>query len=173
MEADFSYNVADWKPEVDYDVSGDTGELIIEQGSSEGVPLGADARNEWDIRFNDAVPTDLVVEMGAGESNLDLDSLTLTGLTLNMGAGKTTVDLTGDYVRDFDASIEGGVGEATVLLPSEVGALVSAEGGLGKIKAKGLRREGDSYVNDAYGDSDVTLNVDVQGGVGQINLEVV
>ncbi len=173
MEGDFSYNVADWKPEVDYNVSGDTGELIVEQGSSEGVPLGADARNEWDVRLSDEVPTNLVVEMGAGESDLDLDSLTLTGLTLHMGAGTTTVDLTGDYGRDFDASIEGGVGEATVVLPSEVGVRVRAEGGLGKINAKGLRREGDSYVNDAYGDSEVTLDIDVQGGVGQINLEVV
>src|SRR3712207_8659627 len=45
--------------------------------------------------------SDLVVEMGAGESDLDLDSLTLTGLNLQMGAGETTVDLTGDYDRDF------------------------------------------------------------------------
>jgi predicted membrane protein len=111
--------------------------------------------------------------MGAGESDLDLDSLTLTGLNLQMGAGKTTVDLTGDYAQDFDASIQGGVGEATVLLPSEVGVRARAEGGLGKINAEGLQREGDSYVNDAYGDSDVSLEIDVQGGVGQINLEVV
>jgi hypothetical protein len=61
MEADFSYNVADWQPEVSYDVSGDTGELIVEQGSSEGVPVGGDARNEWDVRFNDEVPTELRV----------------------------------------------------------------------------------------------------------------
>lgn len=33
--------------------------------------------------------------------------------------------------------------------------------------------EGDSYVNDAYGNSNVSLEVDVQGGVGQFNLEVV
>jgi hypothetical protein len=90
-----------------------------------------------------------------------------------MGAGKTTVDLTGDYARNFDASIKGGVGEATVLLPSEVGVRARAEGGLGKINAKGLQREGNSYVNDAYGNSDVTLDVDVQGGVGEINLKVV
>src|SRR3712207_5337836 len=70
MEADFSYNVADWKPEVSYDVSGDTGELIVEQGSGGGIP-GGDARNEWELRFNDAVPTDLHLQMGAGESNLD------------------------------------------------------------------------------------------------------
>ena len=90
-----------------------------------------------------------------------------------MGAGQTTVDLTGDYGQDLEARLEGGVGEATVLLPSEVGVRARAEGGLGKINAEGLQREGESYVNDAYGDSDVTLEVDVQGGVGQINLEVV
>jgi hypothetical protein len=173
MEADFAYNVSDWEPEVSYEVSGETGELTVEQGSDEGVRLGGDARNEWEVRFNDEVPTDLRVEMGAGESDLDLDSLTLTGLDLEMGAGKTTVDLTGDYAQDLDASIEGGVGEATVLLPSEVGVRARAEGGLGKINAEGLQREGDSYVNDAYGDSEITLEVDVQGGVGQINLEVV
>jgi hypothetical protein len=173
MEADFSYNVADWKPEMDYEVSGENGDLTVEQGGGEDGRLGGVARNEWDLRFNDDVPTDLVVEMGAGESDLDLDSLTLTGLDLQMGAGETTVDLTGDYAQDFDASIEGGVGEATVLVPSEVGVRVRAEGGLGKINAERFQREGEAYVNDAYGDSAVTLNVDVRGGVGSINLEVV
>jgi hypothetical protein len=173
MEADFSYNVAEWKPKVTYDVSGDTGELTVKQGSGEGINLGGDARNEWDISLNDEVPTDLVVQMGAGESDLDLDSLTLTGLDLQIGAGKTTVDLTGDYTQSFHTSIQGGVGEATVELPSEVGVKAKAEGGLGTINAEGLKKVGDSYVNDAYGESDVNLSVDIQGGVGEINLEVV
>jgi hypothetical protein len=173
MEGDFSYNVAEWKPEVSYDVSGKMGELVVRQGGSEGSNLGGEARNEWDIRLNDELPTDLVVQLGAGESDLDLDSLTLEGLKLQMGAGKTTVDLAGDYAQSFDASIQGGVGEATVMLPSGVGVKAKAQGGLGKIDAVGLERVGDSFVNDAYGESDVTLHVDVQGGVGEINLEVV
>ena len=173
MEADFAYNVADWKPRVVYEVNGDDGELSVKQGHGEGVRLGGGARNEWDVRLNDEVPTGLLVEMGAGESDLDLDSLTLTGVDLQMGAGETTVDLTGDYSRGFDASIQGGVGEATVMLPSEVGVRAKAEGGLGKINAEGLTREGNSYVNDAYGNSDVILEIDVEGGVGEINLEVV
>jgi N-terminal domain of toast_rack, DUF2154 len=173
MEGDFSYNVADWKPEVSYDVSGDEGELVVRQGGSEGSNLTGEARNEWEIRLNDELPTDLVVQLGAGESDLDLDSLSLEGLKLQMGAGKATVDLTGDYARGFDASIQGGVGEATIMLPSEVGVKAKAQGGLGKINAEGLERVGDSYVNDAYGESDVNLNVNVQGGVGEINLEVV
>ncbi|HEV2743354.1 MAG TPA: toast rack family protein [Rubrobacter sp.] len=173
MEGDFSYNGADWKPQIDYEVSGEKGDLTVEQGSGDDGRLGGGARNEWDVRFSDDVPTDLVVEMGAGESDLDLDSLILTGLDLQMGAGQTTVDLTGDYAEGFDARIQGGVGEATVLVPSKVGVRVRAEGGLGKINAEGFQREGDAYVNDAYNDSEVTLNVDVQGGVGTINLEVV
>jgi hypothetical protein len=60
-----------------------------------------------------------------------------------------------------------------VLVPSGVGVRMRAEGGLGKINAEGFQREGQAYVNDAYGDSEVTLEVDVRGGVGQINLEVV
>src|SRR5215217_20959 len=49
MEADFAYNVPDWKPKVNYEVSGDIGELSVRQGSGGGVRLGGDARNEWDI----------------------------------------------------------------------------------------------------------------------------
>jgi hypothetical protein len=158
---------------VSYDLSGKKGELVVKQGSAEGGNLSGGARNEWDISMNDELPTDLVVQMGAGESVLDLDSLTLTGVDLQMGAGKTTVDLTGDYAQDFDANIEGGVGEATVLLPSEIGVKAKAEGGLGKISAKGLKKVGDSYVNEAYGESDTNLRVDVKGGVGAINLKVV
>src|SRR5215210_4748364 len=173
MEGDFSYNVSEWKPKVSYDVNGQKGELLVKQGGANSGSLGAKARNEWDINFNEEVPTDLVVKMGAGESELDLDSLTLKGVDLQMGAGKSTVDLTGDYAQSFDATIEGGVGEVTVMLPSGVGVKAKAQGGLGKINAEGLKKVGDSYVNDAYGESDVNLDVDVQGGVGQINLEVV
>jgi hypothetical protein len=173
MEADFSYNVSDWKPKVSYDVSGEKGELVVKQGSTGGAGLSGGAHNEWDISMNDELPTDLVVQLGAGESNLDLDSLTLKGLDLQMGAGKTTVDLTGDYTQGFDASIEGGVGQATVLLPSGIGVKAKAEGGLGGINAKGLKKVGDAYVNEAYGESDTNLNVDVKGGVGEINLKVV
>jgi hypothetical protein len=140
MEGDFSYNVADWKPQIDYEVNDEKGDLTVEQRSGDDGRLGG-ARNEWDLLFNDDVPTDLVVEMGAGESDLDLDGLALTGLDLQMGAGETAVDLTGDYARGFDASIEGGVGEATVLVPSEVGVRVRAEGGLGKIDAEVSREK--------------------------------
>ena len=46
MEADFAYNVADWQPEANYEVVGDTGERTVEQqGLREGIPT-RDVGNE-------------------------------------------------------------------------------------------------------------------------------
>jgi hypothetical protein len=173
IEADFAYNVAAWQPQVNYEVVGDTGELSVEQqGVGQGIPT-PDARNEWDLRLNDAMPIDLGVQMGGGVTNLDLDSLTLTGLSLDVAAGSTTVDLTGEWERDLSAVVRGGAGEVTVLLPSQVGVRVNAGTGLGRVNAEGLQQRGEAFVNDAYGDSEVTLEVDVEGGLGQINLKTI
>jgi hypothetical protein len=45
--------------------------------------------------------------------------------------------------------------------------------GIGRIDAKGLKKVDGSYVNEAYGESDTNLSVEVKGGVGEINLKVV
>ena len=36
----------------------------------------------------------------------------------------------------------------------------------------GLKQDGNAYVNDAYGVSSVTLQIVMETGIGQINLEV-
>jgi uncharacterized protein DUF2154 len=46
VEGDFSYNVADWKPRIGYDFSGEKGELTVEQGSGDDGRLSGGARNE-------------------------------------------------------------------------------------------------------------------------------
>ncbi len=70
MEGEFSYNVADWKSQIDYEVNDEKGELTVEQGSGDDGRLGGGARIEWDLRFYDDVPTDLLVEMGSGRAIL-------------------------------------------------------------------------------------------------------
>lgn len=171
LEADFAYNVADWKPEVEYRIIGDRGRLTVRQPSGTGSTLGG-ARYEWDLRLNDDVPLELSVVLGAGRADLILGSLSLTNLDIKIGAGETILDLTGDWKTDLSANIKGGVGRTTVRLPRDVGVRVDAKAGIGRINATGLKRDGGAYVNDAYGESDVTLRIDIKGGVGEINLEL-
>jgi hypothetical protein len=170
MNADFTYNVAEWKPEVNYQVSGGVGNLEVQQPES-GSSTG-NTRNDWDIHLSNTAPMEMTVNMGAGRATLTLSGLALSRLELNMGAGETTVDLTGNWKKNLSAQIHGGVGRATIRLPGDVGVHVIAHGGLGSINAGGFQKQDDAYVNDQYGKSPVTLQIEVEGGVGEINLEL-
>lgn len=168
MEADFNYDEAEGKPEISYHVSGSAGRLDITQPGRK-FHMGP-TRNDWNLRFANNIPMELKVEMGAGQSELKVGELSLTRLEINMGAGQVTADLTGDWKKDLDAEIHGGVGHAVISLPVDVGVRVHATGGIGSITAGGLKRDGDEYVNELYGKSPVTLRLDVSGGVGNIEL---
>jgi hypothetical protein len=172
MDAEFTYNVAAWQPEVDYQITGDEGHLEVRQPEVDNIGALESYRYTWDVRLNDQVPMDLHVALGAGEGTLDVGGLALTRLDVDVGAGQGTIDLTGDRTSDLDVSVEAGVGDLTVRLPRDVGARVEVEGGLGEVDAGELRVEDGAYVNDAYGESGVTITVDIAGGVGQVSLEL-
>ena len=174
LEAEFSYEDDLWKPEVRYGESGFRGNLRIWQPHIpfRVGPGGGGSKNEWDLRLKDDVPLDLEVSLGAGKSVLDLKGLYLRSLDVHMGAGEVDLDLTGKWRKSFDARVRGGVGRATVYLPKEVGVEATARGAIGEIRADGFTRSGHNYTNGAYGKTPVTLRVDVEGGIGEINLRL-
>jgi hypothetical protein len=171
LQADFIYNVAEWKPEVEYSVISNQGQLTVQQPSDRDHPEGR-IRYEWDLRINNNVPINLSIILGAGASSLDLRGLSLTKLDIITGVGEGIIDLTGDWEQDLEASVTGGIGKVTLLLPKDVGARVDRAGGIGDVNTGNLKRDGSAYINDAYGESAVTLNIIITGGVGQINLEL-
>jgi hypothetical protein len=168
MEADFTYNVAAWKPEVRYNNTGARGDLTIEQPAS-GGHFG-ETTYIWDLRFNDQVPLDFTANLGAGEGQLNLGSLSLRSVEIEMGAGELRLDLRGQPKRSYDVRIRGGVGEATVHLPTGVGIEADVQGGIGDISAQGLRKQEGRYVNDALDTAKVRIHLNIRGGVGSIKL---
>jgi N-terminal domain of toast_rack, DUF2154/Domain of unknown function (DUF5668) len=169
LEAEFDYRSSSGTPKVDYSVSGTTGELRVSQDNSD-VHINTTSDNHWTIHLANDVPLEIKIEMGAGRGNLRLRDIDVTLLNINVGAGQVDVDLTGDRKSDLTADIEGGVGEANIRLPKNVGVIVRASGGIGTIDARGLHHDGDEYTNDLYGKSPVTIHLKVEGGVGRINL---
>jgi hypothetical protein len=168
LDGDFTYDVVAWKPDLRYTSSGGTGDLILEQ--PESTSSTGSAKNHWDLHFNDNVPLNLKVEFGAGEARLNLGSLSLSGLNIEIGAGTLSLDLRGTPTKDYSVRIRGGVGEATVYLPKDVGITANVSGGLGEISATGLHKNGDRYVNDSSGTAKTKIRLDIQGGVGSIKL---
>jgi hypothetical protein len=168
MEGDFRFNQPRSRPDIRYDASGFRGHLIVEEPSHVHHVGNADYR--WDVRLNDEKPIDLEVHFGAGEGRLDLGSLTLRSVQVHMGVGQLKVDLRGTPKNDYNVSVQGGIGEATIYLPSGVGVVADAHGGIGGINAHGLENRDGRYVNSDYGHAKTTIRLDVHGGIGAINL---
>ena len=168
LDADFTFSGSFSEPRVNYNVRDGVGQLEISQ-DSQSVHFG-NSQNEWNVRFSREVPLELQIEMGAGQGNLHFRDIPLKRLELHMGAGQVDVDLTGDRKTDLTADIEGGVGQANIRLPRNVGVIANASGGIGSIAAHGLKHDGDEYTNDAYGKSPVTIHLKVEGGIGEIQL---
>lgn len=168
VEADFRYDSANGEPEVDYNVNSGHGQLDMKENDG-SVHFGTGDR-EWDLHFNDSVPLDLTVQMGAGQSNLKFAGVDLTHLEVHVGAGQMILDLTGPRKQDLSADIHGGVGQAEVRLPKDVGVRAHASGGIGSINVRGLTKQGDVYVNAAYGKTPATIDLNIEGGIGEIDL---
>jgi hypothetical protein len=168
LDADFNYRTVEGKPRVDYSVSGDRGQLEVTQ-EEKHLNFGG-RRNDWTLRFGNNIPLDLKVALGAGKSDLNLKDVDVTHLEVNMGVGRMELDLRGERKEDLQVDIQGGVGSAEIRLPKNVGVHVNASGGIGSVNAHGLQREGSSYVNDVYGKTHATIQVNVQGGVGEVSL---
>lgn len=171
LEASFEYSRDRYRPEVDYRRFGDKGVLQVRHSRRHGIPFGR-VRNRWDLNLSKAVPLDLEIDLGAGQSDIDLRGLKLQRVEIDMGVGEMTLDLQGPHEQSFGVKIDGGVGSGKIYLPSEVGVRVKVDGGIGSVNAHGLTKQGGAYVNEAYGRSAVAIEVDVDAGIGSLDLRV-
>ena len=167
MEGTFAYNVAEWKPVVDYR-AGANGELTVSQPKSTGS--FGNTINNWDLKLNEELPLDITASLGAGEATLGLGKLNLSRVEMNIGAGEVQMDLRGEPKRDYAVQIRGGVGETVVYLPKNVGISATATKGIGDISTEGLEQRDGVWINPERVGAPVTVRLDVKGGIGAIRL---
>ena len=95
FEGIFTYNVKKWEPEVDYHIDHGQGLLTVEQGGGRWTPCFWSVRNDWEIKFKNGVPLDLVANTSSGNSTFDLRPLSLLSLDINSSSGSVEADLSG------------------------------------------------------------------------------
>jgi hypothetical protein len=83
VEGTATYNIEDFKPEVDTDDD----EVRIRQGAYEfaAAPTLRTLKNIWDLQLGDS-DIDLDIQAGAYQGRMELGGLSLTGLTVHDGA---------------------------------------------------------------------------------------
>jgi hypothetical protein len=161
--------------EMDVKAGAGQGELDLSDLQLEKLDIDLGA-GDFTINFNEPNKARLSrFTLDAGAAKLEITGVGNASpekMVVQGGAGEITLDLTGDWTRSADVEVTAGVGKLTLHLPEGVGVRVEVEGGLSEIEASGLRHSDGAYVNDAYGETEVELNVKVATGVGQVSLEV-
>src|SRR6266566_3999092 len=104
LEADFAYNVPEWKPMVDYRDTPPAGELTISQPNNTGNAFGKTVYT-WDLNLNGQLPLDVSTHLGAGEASLELGQMNLRSVEIHVGAGELKLDLRGAPKRDYNVQV--------------------------------------------------------------------
>ncbi len=169
LDAEFTYNVPSWKPEITYTESGSHGRLTIRQSAAKGsVGRGADC--DWHLRFSDDIALTMEIDSGVGRSDLDLAGMMLTDLNADVGVGEIIVELGDTLDHDIAIEIDSGVGDIVLHIPEQANVILDCDTGIGGIDSGDLVRRDGVYVTDIPTESGGTVRINVDIGVGDIRI---
>ena len=144
---------------------------------------------DWCVGLNSAVTYDLDIELGVGETFLDLSDLQLSAVDMSTGVGLTRILLADG---DYDLNVETGVGQTIIELPATGSLRLDVEVGVGEVVIRvpagmsvrviadrgltafqtpaGFMRDGSQYSSPGYASSDNQAEIFVSVGVGNISI---
>jgi hypothetical protein len=175
--SDSSYLIAGQVPDLggqtvreDYAISGGTASYRLTTGRVDVISWpGNNADWAWDLGLTTQIPLDLDVEMGVGSMRLDLTELQLDDLNVSMGVGSVTVNLPG--AEDYQAQLEGAIGELIVVVPPEAGVRVNADTGLAAVDVPaGYSENNNVYTSPNYDTAQTQIDLSVSQAIGRIEI---
>ncbi|RPI82394.1 MAG: hypothetical protein EHM41_18455 [Chloroflexi bacterium] len=172
MEAEFTYDSADWKPpniEYSIDPTG-PGNLIVNQKATHR-PAMRQGRCEWNLHLNGEQLDELNVKFGAGKAELRVGDLNLSRLRIESGVGELIVDLRGEQKRNLEAVIKAGIGETILRLPEQTGVRVHTSINFGNLKQQNMNFDGQAYTNSSYGKSLTNIDINLESAMGKVTIE--
>jgi hypothetical protein len=175
LVGDFTYAPVEWKPEASYSVDGSTGVVTVSQPHQvKVVPFGR-VENTWNLRLGTGVPTTLKLQLGVGQSDVDLRGVDLTQIDAQTGVGDSMIDLSGTRTSSVSGRIQAGVGNLTLRLPRSIGVRVTGRhDGVGDYSADGFITDGNAVENEAYrSGTGPKIDIELVRGVGDVTLVLV
>ena len=168
LDAEFRYNVAEWKPVIETSERAGVTNISISQPDTESRNISGGVEYIWDLRLPEGIPCRLDLDFGVGESRIDLAGVDLVDLTIDAGVGEVDLSLRDIASEGGRVDIEGGVGEITVHVPEDTGVWVKGATGIGEFQAVGLKRSGGYLVNDAFEENGPHLDITIDAGIGSV-----
>jgi hypothetical protein len=155
-----------------FQLSGDTAFYKLGTRNVNAGPFfpSSGANGSWNLNVNRDIPTQLTVNGGVGNSELDLSQLRVTNLNARLGVGKATITM--PAAGRVTANVNGGVGDVEVVIPVGTEARIQADAGLGGVNVpSSYQHQGNVYTSPGYDAADNRVDLTVKGGVGRVSIQ--
>jgi hypothetical protein len=156
--------------ETSYSVSSGVGNYILK--GNEGsfvIPSTNISRWTWNLGLNDQIPLVLLLDLGAGDMQADLRSLSIESFQTNMGVGHGLITL--PMQGNLDGKLSGGVGQLEILVPGGMEVLIRADTGIAAVDIpEGYVRTGDMIKSPGYDEAENRATLDIDMGIGMVNI---
>jgi len=162
---------ANYKVTQEFTKVGDVAKLKL-QSSGLQVFYPSNRQNQyvWDLGLTPSVPVGIQVDLGAGDSTLDLSGLQISDLNFNMGLGSTSITLpeTGHFI----AKIDGAIGSITIYVPAGMTVQLKTDTALtARSLPAGYEKQNDNmYLSPGYSTSANQVVLDVGLAIGQVSI---
>jgi len=173
MNGRFDYFMPTKRPEIEYQEVKNQGNLSIQQSSRSSVgefPIQGKV-NVWKILLDSNIPINLNVAMDMGRSILNLGELDIRRLHVDMGEGDVVINFLGNKIKNRMVTIDGGAGNLTFKIPSDIGVKFTVDESLGDLDIKGFSQEGDSFINNLYKTAKIFLDINIYDHQGAVSIE--
>ena len=90
-EVEITYDPRKFRHDIDYHTRNDVGYLALESSTRSSRSL-RNTRNEWLVTLSTRYPTELSLDFGACEAEIDLGGVPLTELSIDIGAASGVID---------------------------------------------------------------------------------
>ena len=124
----------------------------------------------WDVGLNSTVSYQLNLNVGVGQSNIDLSKLLISGGEIDGGVG--TSDLYLSSRGKYRLTINGGVGTIKIYVPAGLAVRAEVDGGLGSFNRLSNMEEvrKDVYETPGFSSAEDAVTLIIDGGVGSISM---
>jgi hypothetical protein len=158
-------------PNFSVSTSGNQATIVLSPGSV-SVPMVFPSISEetWEVGLNSSVTYQFNVNVGVGQSKIDLTKLSLSGGSINGGVGTSEFYLPGKGT--YRLTINGGVGTIRIYVPSTLAVRAEVNGGLGSFnRLPSMQEVSDNvYETPGFSTAENAVTLSINGGVGSISM---
>ncbi len=218
FKGNFQYDKSILKPNIQYEILGETGILTLSQSIKKDLDLPFPYKNRWNLKLPSGIPLQLYINTATYSGDIDLTNLQIENFYLTTGASQTniifdqpnlidlkniniktgastikmlglananfdemnftggagsyTFDFSGDLTKKSKVNINVGAAKIVLKIPSNMGTkIIFRNFPASKLDVRGFVKINDqTYVNTEYGKRDAELDIEIRGGLVDVDV---